>query len=270
MSEQVKKLGWLREHLLIIFITIVAGLFLRTFILEVYRIPTSSMANTILEGDYLLVNKFIYNFRSPKYFPFTETEIKQISIPTFRHPQRGDIVVFYHPENSDEIPKSNRVTYIKRCVALGGDTVQIIDNILYINSAAFPEIQASANNSSYNYGPVIVPKKGNKLLIDSSNIGFWKTIIEREGHTVSISENNSILVNGTIANTYEVEKNYYFMLGDNRNNSSDSRDWGFLPEENIIGKALFVFWSWNQELTISSFVEKFASIRWNRIGMLLN
>lgn len=270
MSEQEKKLGWLREHLLIIFITIIAGLFLRTFIIEVYRIPTSSMADTILEGDYLLVNKFIYNFRSPKYLPFTDKEIKLFSIPTFRQPQRGDIVVFYHPENSDEIQKSNSVTYIKRCVALGGDTVQIIDDILYINSAAFPDIQTSAINSSYNYGPVIVPKKGNKLLIDSLNIAYWKKIIEREGHTVSLSEGNLILVDGKIADTYEVERNYFFMLGDNRNNSSDSRDWGFLPEENIIGKALFVFWSWNQELTLSNIIEKFASIRWNRIGMLLN
>lgn len=270
MSEQENKLSWLREHLLIIFITIIAGLFLRIFFIEVYRIPTSSMANTILEGDYLLVNKFIYNFRSPKYFPFTDKEIKQFSFPTFREPQRGDIVVFYHPENSNEIQSSNSITYIKRCVAIGGDTVQIIDNILYINNAAFPDIKTSANNASYNYGPVIVPKKGNNISIDTSNIAVWKKFIEQEGHTVNISENGSILVDGKFQNTYTVERNYYFMMGDNWNNSSDSRDWGFLPDENIIGKALFVFWSWNQELTLGNFIEKFASIRWNRIGMLLN
>ncbi|MDI6802960.1 MAG: signal peptidase I [Bacteroidota bacterium] len=270
MSEQENKLSWLREHLLIIFITIIAGLFLRTFFIEVYRIPTSSMANTILEGDYLLVNKFIYNFRSPKYFPFTDTEIKQLSIPTFRKPQRGDIVVFYHPGRIDDIENSNSVSFIKRCVAIAGDTVQIINNVLYINGAAFPEIQTSANHSSYNYGPVVVPKKGSILSLDQSNIADWKMFIEREGHTVSLSDDDLILVDGKITDTYSVERNYYFMLGDNRNNSSDSRDWGFLPDRNIIGKALFVFWSWNQELTFSNFIEKFASIRWNRIGMLIH
>ncbi len=270
MSGQENKLSWLREHLLIIFITIIAGLFLRTFFIEIYRIPTSSMANTIMGGDYLLVNKFIYNFRSPKYFPFTDTEIKQFSIPTFREPQRGDIVVFYHPENNNGMENSNRFSFIKRCVAIAGDTVQIINNVLYINGAAFPEIQTSANHSSYNYGPVVVPKKGDVLSVNNSNIDKWKSFIEREGHTVGFSEDDLILVDGIKTDIYTIERNYYFMLGDNRNNSSDSRDWGFLPDENIIGKALFVFWSWNQELTLSNFIEKFASIRWNRFGMIIN
>lgn len=270
MSEQVNKFGWLREHLQIIFFTIIAGLFLRIFIIEIYRIPTSSMADTIMEGDYLLVNKFIYNFRSPKYLPFTDIEIKQISIPTFRSPERGDIVVFYHPENSNAIQKSNSISFIKRCVAIAGDTIQIINNILYINATPFPDIKTAANKSSNDYGPVIVPKKGDVLSINKSNIAYWKLFIEREGHAVSLSDNDLILVDGKITDTYTVERNYYFMLGDNRNNSSDSRDWGFLPDENIIGKALFVFWSWNQEITLSNFMEKFASIRWNRLGMLIN
>ncbi len=270
MSEKDNKLSWLREHLLIIFVTIIAGLILRTFFIEVYRIPTSSMANTILEGDYLLVNKFIYNIRTPKYFPFTDIEIGQFSIPTFRKPQRGDIVVFYHPSRIDSIALSNNVSFIKRCVAVAGDTVHMVNNVLYINSIPFPNIKTLANNEAYNFGPVVVPKKGSIISLNKSNIDDWKMFIEREGHTVSLSDEGLILVDGKISDTYSVKKNYYFMLGDNRNNSSDSRHWGFLPEDNIIGKALFVFWSWNQNLSLTNLIEKFASVRWNRIGMLLH
>jgi signal peptidase I len=271
----------------LILYTVITAILLRLFVIEVYSVPTRSMASTIIEGDYLVVNKFIYGISTPRYLPFTNVEIPRITFPAFIDPRRGDIIVFNFPGNKDEVKSLHSVNFIKRCVAIPGDTIQIDSGNLYVNRCLFPFIKTvtidtaqsnfadedmfpgGASNSKNNYGPIVVPKRGDKKFIDSKNINQWKVFIEREGHRVRIGIDNSILIDGKEVDSYTVEKNYYFMLGDNRDDSFDSRYWGFLSENDIIGKAVLIYWSWNQNQSSNSLLKKLSNIRWSRIGTLV-
>lgn len=273
----------------IILYTFFIAMFLRLFFVEAYIVPTKSMVGTIVEGDYLVVNKFIYGVSTPRYLPFTDIEIPHLKFPAFVAPKRGDIVVFHFPGNKDEVKSHRPIKFVKRCVGIAGDTIQIVNNTLYVNSREFTSIQSNvietnhygisyANERTYppdnqlnkiNYGPVIVPKIGDKIFINSNNINRWKVFIEREGHHVNVGNDGSVYIDGIQTQHYTVGKNYYFMLGDNRNDSYDSRYWGFLSEDNLIGKAVFVYWSWNQLLVSSSLIDKVKSIRWSRVGTVL-
>ena len=109
------------------------------------------------------------------------------------------------------------------------------------------------------------------MTVDISNgaIEGWQTFIEREGHHVTLDQDSKVLIDGLPIVQYTVERNYLFMMGDNRDNSLDSRFWGFVPENNVVGKAMFVYWSWDTSIPITSMREKFAAIRWSRIGTLI-
>jgi signal peptidase I len=284
-SNSSKK-GILSNFKLVLY-TVIVAIFLRLFVIEVYNVPTRSMASTIIQGDYLVVNKFIYGISTPRYLPFTNIEIPRIKLPAFIDPRRGDIIVFNFPGKKDEVKNLHSVNFIKRCVAIAGDTIQIVSSNLYVNRRLFPFIKtvtidtAQSNSpdedmfpggvsySKNNYGPIVVPKRGDKKFIDSKTINQWKVFIEREGHQVSVGTDNSILIDGKKVDGYTVKKNYYFMLGDNRDDSFDSRYWGFLSEDEIIGKAVLIYWSWNQNQSSNSLLKKLSSIRWSRLGTLV-
>jgi signal peptidase I len=275
------------SNIKLVLYTVITAILLRLFVIEVYSVPTRSMASTIIEGDYLVVNKFIYGISTPRYLPFTNVEIPRITFPAFIDPRRGDIIVFNFPGNKDEVKSLHSVNFIKRCVAISGDTIQIVSGNLYVNRCLFPFIKTvtidtaqsnfadedmfpgGASYSKNNYGPIVVPKRGDKKFIDSKNINQWKVFIEREGHQVRIGIDSSILIDGKEVDSYTVEKNYYFMLGDNRDDSFDSRYWGFLSENDIIGKAVLIYWSWNQNQSSNSLLKKLSNIRWSRIGTLV-
>jgi signal peptidase I len=185
-TRKVKTKPVWREYLEAIVVAVALALFIRTFAFQAFRIPSGSMEDTLLVGDYLFVNKFLYGAR----IPFTHTHL-----PAIRSPHRGDIIVFQYPLDPSE-------DYIKRCVGLPGDTIEVRDHVLYVNGDAQDEpytkhVNHYGNSPRSNFGPVTVP----------------------EGE--------------------------YFMMGDNRDNSSDSRVWGFLDRSLIRGKALFIYFSWD-------------------------
>ncbi|MCX7878454.1 MAG: signal peptidase I [Ignavibacteria bacterium] len=279
----------LREYFDALLFAGIAAIFLKVFIIEAYRIPTGSMENTLLTGDFLLVNKFIYGASTPRYVPFTDLRLPYLRLPAISKPKTGDIVIFDFSNLNERNNPKEIVNYIKRIVALPGDTIHIIDRNVFVNSEKIPSppdakisevpvqqlplkgiFPEGSGWNEDNYGPLYIPKKGDELLITPENIETWKNIITNEGHSIRLSADRRIFIDEKETSYYTVKKNYYFVLGDNRNNSSDSRYWGFLSEENIIGEALLIYWSWNPNIPFSKLGELISSIRWERIGKIIN
>jgi signal peptidase I len=272
-----------------ILITVLAALLLKIFVLDAYRIPSASMEHTLQIGDFLLVNKLAYGLHTPRHLPLIAGTIPTFKLSFFQNIHRGDVIVFEFPGGRDEITAVENVHFIKRCIGLPGDTLEIHSGLVYVNKVLVPfppyGIQPDNPNRNFSkenpemfpegsafnnadYGPIIIPKQDYIIRLEPATLSHWRVLIEREGHNVQTLD-NMILIDGTAASEYHVRKNYYFVLGDNRDNSMDSRYWGFLSDDQIVGEALFVYWSWDTEVPVSNISDKLSSIRWNRIGTLI-
>tara|TARA_Y100000389_G_scaffold191224_1_gene217029 strand:+ start:1913 stop:2674 length:762 start_codon:yes stop_codon:yes gene_type:complete len=187
-------------------------LFLRSFLAEPFRIPSGSMLPTLLIGDYILVNKYQYGVR----LPITKSKLVDISIP-----KRGDVVVFRYPGNE-------KINFIKRVIGLPGDTVNYENKNLYINNIKYKKVK----------------KNEHKYLND-----FFREEIEIFSESNKIKSYDILNDNMTPTNddTFIVPEGKYFVMGDNRDHSSDSRYWGFVPDENLVGKAFLIWMSFNSE-----------------------
>jgi len=291
MTDQsnIRKKSILREYLEVILITVVVAFGIKIFIIDAYRIPTGSMENTLIAGDYILVNKFMYGPSTPRTIPLTGIEIPHVRFPGLKKPKRGDVIVFKFPGERDEVEPSNNLNYIKRAIGLPGDTVEIRNRKVFVNGEPLPglttqrrsgrAIRPTGRNdlrifpsgapfNEDNYGPVYVPKRGDTLNINLHNILQWEVFLQRDGSEFEVTANGDIKINGIVSDQYIIKNNYYFTLGDNRDNSLDSRFWGFVPDRNIIGQALLIYWSWYNEDT-SDFLARFRDIRSERIGTLI-
>lgn len=277
-------------------VALLVALLIRTFFVEAFRIPTGSMKNTLLVGDYLFVNKVSYYLRSPKYVPFTSWEIPYFSIKTGSI-DRGDVIVFEYPGDRDLVtPREKKVNYIKRCIGIPGDDIQIKNKQVFVNGVAMKNPEgmryrdhALAPNeidpmifpkgAPWNkdwFGPIHIPKKGERITITPENLEQWEVFIAREGSQVKLGDNGQIFIDGQQQNTYVIKRDYLWMMGDNRDDSEDSRFWGFAPVDNVVGSGLIIYWSWYNPPKDSygdgydpEEVQKFQ-IRWNRIGKLIH
>jgi signal peptidase I len=196
----------IREYAEAIIIAILIALFIRTFVIQAFKIPSGSMKPTLQIGDHILVNKFSYGVKIPL--------MRKTLIPV-GDPARGDIVVFIYPVDRSK-------DFIKRVIAVAGDTVEMRNKEIYLNGKLFKDphgvyvddrIYPGSLQPRDNFGPVHVPA-------------------------------------GSI-----------FVMGDNRDQSLDSRFWGFVDLKDVMGKAFIIYWSWNGEEN---------SVRWGRLGQLLN
>ena len=217
-----------REPLLVeyarsFFPIILVVLLLRSFIVEPFRIPSASMMPTLIAGDFILVNKYTYGIRLPLFGK------KMIAVG---EPRRGDVVVFRYP-------KDPSVDYIKRVVGLPGDHISYYDKTVYING------QAMAQKSQGYYTGVGAGLSMTGASLREEQLGKVK-------HKILIM-NSRKMGEGE----YVVPPGRYFVMGDNRDNSNDSRFWGTVPEENLVGRAFMIWFSWNTENTW---------ISWGRIG----
>lgn len=291
MKKEKEKVSKSREFINALVFAGVVAFIIKILLFEAFRIPTGSMEKTLLVGDFLLVTKFTYGATSPRNVPFTDIRLPYFKLPGFKDPQKGDIIVFDFPGDRDDLESKEVVNYIKRCVGTPGDSIQIIDKKLYVNGQIFPNPpgaqfdnikrpQSFVNprmfpkGSNWNedwYGPIRVPKKGDKLLIDTSNYEGWKMFVMKEGHSIRMTGDNTVLVDDVAlpGNEYTVERDYLFMMGDNRNNSLDSRFWGFMPVENVVGEALLIYWSWDPSISFFNFFDLIGSTRWERIGNMI-
>jgi signal peptidase I len=209
-------------------------LVIRSAIIEPFRIPSGSMMPTLLIGDFILVNKFSYGIRLP---------VVNKKIIDVGEPEKGDVVVFRYP-------KDESVDYIKRVVAVPGDTLDYKNKTLIINGKPIKQVQLGVYNGTGS----------------GENMTGTLESIESIGDT-----EHSILVNQLYpdfppgcqmlsSGTITVPEGYYFVMGDNRDNSNDSRCWGYVPEENLAGKAFGIWMSWDSNR------DSFLPIAWDRIG----
>jgi signal peptidase I len=229
MRREFRK-STLREYFESIVIAVILALFIRTFVVQAFKIPTGSMENNLLIGDHLLVNKFV--------FGPSESALEKSALPlgTIR---RGDVVVFKYPEEPER-------DFIKRVIGLPGETVELKQKKVYINGTP----------------------------LDEPYVHF----LEPPGAAGGSSEVTSLDVRERFG-PVTVPSNHYFVMGDNRDNSQDSRYWGFLPRDYVKGKALIIYWSYEAERedyeesgaadTVrglgSVFAHFFTKTRWDRM-----
>ena len=271
----------------IVVVMIVNGLLIASFV-----VPTGSMESTVMAGDFVFVNRFIFRPSSPQVIPFINQPMPYFSLPGWRKPEQGDVIVFIFPGNRDEVQSQNFEYYLKRCVAVAGNSLQIINDSIYVNGKYFPLPEhAQFDNAQEmpeeydkmrtfppgrgftrsNYGPIRIPKEGDIVKLTPENYREWETFIRREGHNVGFN-GSSILIDGSPASSYTVQRNYVFGIGDNRYNSLDSRYWGFIPEEDVIGTPMVVYWSWKNRDEYDnegSLAYKLQHIRWSRIATII-
>jgi signal peptidase I len=306
----------------LLFWSFVIWLIVRTFLFQTYKIPSSSMHGTLYEGDYILVNKMAYGARLPMTpLSFGEKHLDWLQLPYFRlfgysEIKRADVVVFNLPVYQ-EGPIDVQAEYIKRCIALPGDTISIAHGVVFVNGYKEKESAniyhnytveskteidpsvlsrlniregaASGNNqysffmsvkqadsleyqknvlavkpnimakSSYHpsfypnystvqwnldfFGPLWVPKAGDSILLNQTHLYLYQRLIEQHEKTILTLKGDSVFINDAYTKYYVFQQNYYFVLGDNRYNSKDSRYWGFVPESHIIGKASMILFS---------------------------
>ena len=216
---------------------VVAVFAFRSMFFEPFKIPSGSMIPTLKIGDFILVNKFAYGFK----IPFSDYFTNPVYITSFKNPARGDVIVFKYP-------KDTSINYIKRVVGLPGDTIEIKDKIVYVNDEAI--------------GPTDID--GEQYLADmdekfkSYKFRFYKVKTGEHEHVIQLDEENLFKPNYA---KITIEPNKFFVMGDNRDYSLDSRFWGFVPKEYIKGKALFIWFS-----MILPFTEDGFKFRPERIG----
>lgn len=225
-----RKEPWWVDYARSFFPIFVIVIIIRSFIFQLYRVPTGSLVPTILPGDMVLVEQFAYGLR----LPVTGTKILDTGMP-----KRGDIAVF-------KFPPQPSVNYIKRIVGLPGDHIMYKNRVLYINGKKAN--QKIVGNMNYDLGTKSYPDQKFSAEIRSENLDGVKhnIIINKEQSEDTVSDYKFTVPNG-----------YYFAMGDNRDDSSDSRFWGFVPEKDLVGKAYRIIFSWDSNND---------RVRWSRIG----
>jgi signal peptidase I len=354
---------------------IIAATLVHTYFMQPYTIPTSSLEKTLYVGDFLFVSKFHYGARVPmtgiaapmvhdtlpylgkSYVSNSEDQdswVNKLSLPYMRLPgiqkiKRNDIVVFSWPVDSVRYfrdksginkykPIDKRSNYVKRCVAIPGDSLEVRDGYVYINGRktvlpgrAKPQYffdvdtqgkqfsQGAAkrynvreylfengkfvlnltdeeaaliaknpivksvkkridpkgvfhpnlfpHNPQYkwsqdNYGPIYIPKKGDVVELNQKTIPFYEQIIRRYEHNNFNIVGNNYYLNGKKITNYTIKQDYYWMMGDNRQNSEDARSWGYVPFDHVVGKPVFIWLSWDPN---AKGFAKLSSIRWDRM-----
>ena len=247
-AEKTEAKSGTRDTIRVIIHALILALIVRVFLFQPFNIPSGSMIPTLLVGDYLFVSKYSYGY-SRYSFPFG---INLFSGRVWAEdPERGDVVVF-------KLPRDNETDYIKRVIGLPGDEIQMIDGVLNINGAPVPKVRVD------DY--FVTEPLGRKRRIAR----FQETLPNGVSYPVLDAVDDSF---GDTTEIYKVPEGHFFMMGDNRDNSTDSRflsEVGFVPFENLVGKAQIIFFSMKEDSRFLEFWDWPTSIRWPRIFQVVH
>ena len=252
----------IREYFESFVVTLVMAIFGMTFILQAVTVPTGSMQNTILVGDYLLVNKFIFTpgGGSLPFLPQREIE-------------RGDIIVFKYPGNKlhPEMDSSRKIipyqiNYVKRVIGLPGETIEFKDNQVFIDGQLLPE-HRMIGDAEDNQSALDTREFEERAPDQKYNVYYSKDTMEAIKAGQHLSRRGYEF--GVAGKTMVVPPNSFFVMGDSRDNSEDSRYWGFVPRELIIGRAMFVYWSCDRGASNGDFFGCITHPRLARIGHMV-
>lgn len=250
----------LREYFESAVVTVIMALFGMTFIVQAVKVPTGSMQNTITIGDHLLVNKFI--FAPGASLPF---------LPQ-REIRRGDIIVFKYPGNKynpkrDDRPDNKPIftNYVKRVIGLPGDRLRIEGLNVIVNGQPLPEHRMEATDKQDNVSPLVIQNDPPRKPGETYDVYYHSSSVEQA------SEDYDVFKFEGDGQEIVVPPGKYFVMGDNRENSEDSRYWGFVPRDLVIGRAMFVYWSFDESApTNGSFImDFFTNTRWSRTGTMV-
>ncbi|MGF0536646.1 signal peptidase I [Agrobacterium sp. ES01] len=242
MAERAEKSqNALWENIKVIIQALLLAMIIRTVLFQPFTIPSGSMMPTLLVGDYIFVNKFSYGY-SKYSLPFSPDLFSGRILAS--EPTRGDVVVFRFPPNPE-------IDYIKRLVGLPGDHIQVIDGVLYINKKAVPREPDGSFTSDYRLDP------GEDVPVYRETMDNGKTYDTLDQVQFSRGDNTREFI---------VPEGHYFMMGDNRDNSLDSRfDVGFVPAENLVGRASIIFFSLGNDTSFREIWNWPANMRWDRL-----
>ncbi|AIC26593.1 MULTISPECIES: signal peptidase I [Rhizobium] len=242
MSDKVEaKPNALWENIKVIIQALILAMVIRTVLFQPFTIPSGSMMPTLLVGDYIFVNKFAYGY-SKYSLPFSPDISNGRLFGS--DPKRGDIVVFRFPPNPD-------IDYIKRCIGLPGDRIQVTDGVLYVNGKPVPKVADGTFTSDYKLDP------GEDVPVFRETLDNGKTYDTLDQSPVSRGDNTREFI---------VPEGHYFMMGDNRDNSLDSRfDVGFVPAENLVGRASVIFFSLGNDTSFREIWKWPTNMRWDRL-----
>lgn len=219
-----------------LFVALIAALIIRQFVIQAYTIPTASMEDTLLVGDFLLVNKFVYGMRTPDWIGIPYTDIGfdvpwVYRFPAIKDPEPYDVIIFRYPKDTSK-------DYIKRCIAVGGQSIEVVNKKVYVDSVAFP-------------------KPPHMKHIDRRTFRRNQTALFSTFRDLGSRDNYGPIT---------IPEDHYWAMGDNRDNSEDSRVWGFVPHDNIVGQALIIYFSWDSNVPWTRFYNK---IRFDRMGTVI-
>jgi len=243
-SEAADVKSKFREYAEAIILALILALFIRTFVVQAFKIPSPSMVPTLLVGDHILVNKFLFGF----HIPFADGKIMAI-----RNPEPGDVIVFKYP-------RDRKLDFIKRCIAVGGDEVEIIDGHAWVNGQEYKLTSLEDHKKEFEY----YYDQDLKMLLCDQREGAG---IRHEDFVESIGDTDHLVryhpQSGSLRNRPKVTvpEGKIFVMGDNRDNSNDSRFWGFVDLADVKGKAIVIYWSWDK-------IKKWP--RFSRIGDGIN
>jgi signal peptidase I len=266
----------LREYFESLVVTAVMALFGMTFVVQAVKVPTGSMQNTINIGDHLLVNKFIFAPGPPLFF-LPQREIRRGDIIVFKYPGKyqGEERFRDNPEvndtRSDNTPY--KTNYVKRVIGLPGDVVEVRDTRVFINGQPLDEHVVTAENPPDDDDDTSVNEAGAplKVLNDQAASGekSYDVFNDPERHRMMRHGDGTYSGDGK----FIIPEGHYFAMGDNRDNSLDSRFWGYVPRNAIIGRAMFVYWSYDESaprsgapFPVNFISDFFYNTRWSRTG----